>query len=239
MMAIEMKVSSEKQISQMFNAISPTYDKVNRVLSFGIDRLWRKKLKEHLPPGHHLNLLDLATGTCDQILALMKTGKFDEAMGIDLAEEMLREGRRKIAATPYAECIDLKVASALEIPVEKGVFDCVTISFGIRNVADTLGCLNEMGRVLKKGGKALILEFSLPKNMLVRSLHLFYLRRLLPLVGGLISGEKSAYAYLNRTIEAYPHGAAFLKLMEQAGFTNPKAYPLTFGVATLYVGTKT
>ncbi len=228
--------TSQEQISQMFNSISSSYDKVNRVLSFGIDKQWRKKLAKHLPNGTNLRLLDLATGTCDQLLALMQEQKFNYGMGIDLSEGMLAEGQKKLDLSNFKNQVELKVASALEIPVENGKFDCVTISFGIRNVADTVGCLREMHRVLAPNGRALILEFSLPKSSIVKGLHLFYLRQLLPVIGGSLSGKKSAYSYLNKTIEAYPHGEAFLGLMHQAGFAKAEAIPLTLGIATLYVG---
>ncbi|MDN3506249.1 MAG: bifunctional demethylmenaquinone methyltransferase/2-methoxy-6-polyprenyl-1,4-benzoquinol methylase UbiE [Simkaniaceae bacterium] len=227
---------TQGQVSQMFNAIAKSYDRVNRILSFGIDQRWRKLLASYLPEKENLRLLDLATGTCDQLLTLMETEKVVEALGIDLAEEMLSLGREKVAATSYANQVELKVASALEIPVSENSFDCVTISFGIRNVQGN--CLEEIFRVLAPGGRALILEFSLPENRLVRSMHLLYLRKILPLVGGFVSKEKSAYNYLNKTIESYPYGEKFLQMMEKEGFVDFKAIPLTLGVATLYVGEK-
>lgn len=227
---------TQQQVSQMFNEISSSYDSVNRVLSFGIDKAWRKKLIQHLPKGDNLRLLDLATGTGDQLIPLMKSGKVGEAVGIDLAEEMLALGHKKIIAEGYGDQVSMQVASATEIPQKENSFDCVTISFGIRNVQGD--CLKEMYRVLIPSGKALILEFSLPKNRLIRHLHLFYLRRVLPTIGGLISGKKSAYRYLNKTIESFPYGDQFLALLEQAGFIQLKAIPLTFGIATLYVGEK-
>jgi len=232
------KISSQTEVSQMFNAISPSYDRVNRILSFGIDQRWRKTLKKHLPEGSHIHLLDLATGTCDQLLELMKTGKINKACGIDLAEEMLDIGKGKIAKSAFADKVSLSVASALEIPLDDESFDCTTISFGIRNVGDPLKCLKEMHRILKPKGRALILEFSHPENRSVRMLNLLYLRYILPTVGGMFSGKKSAYSYLNRTIESFPYGEAFCSLMEEAGFKKITAYPLTFGVATLYVGEK-
>lgn len=230
--------SSELQVSEMFNSIAKTYDRVNRILSFGIDRSWRRELATHLPEGNRLHLLDLATGTGDQLLALMKTGKFQSAMGIDLSEGMLQIGQVKVDKSSYADKIILKTASALQIPAEEGEYDCVTISFGIRNVSDPLVCLKEIRRVLSQNGRALILEFSLPNNRWIRWVHLFYLRFLLPLIGGFISKEKKAYHYLNKTIEAFPSGESFLTLMRQAGFSTAQAIPLTFGIATLYIGEK-
>ncbi|NGX39755.1 MAG: Demethylmenaquinone methyltransferase [Chlamydiae bacterium] len=228
----------QEQVSQMFNEISPTYDRVNRILSFGLDRLWRKRLTSLLPSGNSLTLIDLATGTGDQLLSLMKSGKISSALGIDLAEEMLSFFKTKVAGRPFANEIALEVASALDIPAEEGSFDCATISFGIRNVGDPGLCLREMHRVLKPGGRALILEFSLPKIKLVRFFHLLYLRKVLPFLGGVISGKPSAYSYLNKTIEAFPYGSAFCNLMKEANFSNVHAHPMTLGVATLYMGEK-
>lgn len=238
MMDAMTKISSQNEVSQMFNQISPAYDRVNRILSLGIDKGWRKIMNRHLPSGSNLHLLDLATGTCDQLLELMKTGKFASALGIDLAEGMLDIGRKKVDSTPFSDQVSLSVASALEIPSEDENFDCASISFGIRNVQNPLQCLQEMHRVLKPGGRALILEFSHPKNRLIRNLNLIYLRHVLPAVGGLFSGKKSAYSYLNRTIESFPYGKAFCTLMNEAGFQEAKAHPLTMGVATLYIGEK-
>ncbi len=227
---------TQRQVSQMFNEISSSYDWVNRILSFGIDRRWRKRLLSHLPKKKDLRLLDLATGTGDQLLSLLKSGKIGDAVGIDLAEEMLSIGRKKIIAQGYGDQVRMQVGSATKIPSEDSLFDCVTISFGIRNVQGD--CLPEIYRVLKPKGKVLILEFSLPKNRIIRVLHLFYLRHILPFVGGLISGKRSAYRYLNKTIESFPYGDQFLARMERSGFIKLKAIPLTFGVATLYIGVK-
>jgi demethylmenaquinone methyltransferase/2-methoxy-6-polyprenyl-1,4-benzoquinol methylase len=235
-MALMIENETDSKISQMFNAISRRYDQVNRLVSFGIDQKWRKVLASHLPEKSNLKLLDLATGTCDQLLEILETGKVEKALGIDLAEGMLALGREKIEASGLQEKVELKVASALAIPVEENSYDCVTISFGIRNVQGN--CLREIFRVLAPGGRALILEFSLPRNALVKQMHLFYLRRVLPAVGGLVSKQKSAYQYLNKTIEAFPYGEDFLALMEQEGFVDLRAIPLTMGVATLYVGEK-
>ena len=157
---------------RMFNRISRSYDLVNRLLSFGIDVRWRRRMARQLPAGEKLRVLDLATGTAD----------------------------------------------------------------GIRNVPDVPRVLGEMCRVLKPGGRALILEFSLPENGLVRAVHLLYLRGLLPRIGGMISGDVEAYRYLNRTIEAFPYGDAFCELMRNAGFIQVASTPLSFGIATIYQG---
>jgi demethylmenaquinone methyltransferase / 2-methoxy-6-polyprenyl-1,4-benzoquinol methylase len=228
--------TTQEQVSQMFNAISPSYDRVNRILSFGLDAKWRKKLIPHLPDGKELHLLDLATGTCDQLLTLMSSGKIASAWGIDLADEMLEIGKKKVAQSGFEERVKLLNASALEIPSLDESFDCVSISFGIRNVQGN--GLKEIYRVLKRGGRALILEFSLPKTPFFKWGHLFYLRHCLPKIGGLFSQKQSAYRYLNQTIESFPYGETFLQKMGGEGFVNLQAHPFTFGSVTLYTGDK-
>jgi len=230
---------SRKEIWKMFDQISSTYDCVNRVMTLGLDQHWRKKMCRFLPQGDQLKLLDCATGTGDQIIAVMEhAGQFSHAVGIDLAENMVAIGVQKIAKKPYASSVEMKVASALEIPFPDHSFDCVTISFGIRNVTDVILALKEFLRVLKPNGRLLILEGTVPRNPFIRAFHLFYLRHFLPRIGGFISKKQSAYRYLNETIETFPNGERFLQLMRTAGFSNPCAHPLTGGIATVYQGEK-
>jgi demethylmenaquinone methyltransferase/2-methoxy-6-polyprenyl-1,4-benzoquinol methylase len=222
------------KIRDMFNQISPTYDRVNRVLSLGRDVAWRKKVARHLPPRLHLQVLDLATGTGDQLAALFQAGaSIHRAVGIDIAEEMLNIGRRKLSAYP----VDLIIGDAQKIPFGENRFDAVTISFGIRNVEDPSAALKEMHRVLKPRGKCLILEFSMPHKY-IRPFFLFYLRHVLPRLGGWLSQQNMAYRYLNQTIEAFPSGESFLNLMRDAGFTNTKKHSMNVGSVSLYVGEK-
>lgn len=224
---------------KMFNEISPTYDRANSILSLGIHRYWRGKLARALPQKEKLKLLDCATGTCDQIISLMdRDKKIHLAVGIDLACEMLKIGKNKLKLKRYGHLVELKEASIAEIPYPENSFDCVTLSFGIRNVEDVSGCLKEIHRVLSDKGRLLILEFSLPKMSLLKKLHLFYLRYVLPKVGGWVSKNAQAYRYLNETIESFPYGEKFCTLLQEAGFKNVKATALTFGIATLYQGDK-
>jgi demethylmenaquinone methyltransferase/2-methoxy-6-polyprenyl-1,4-benzoquinol methylase len=223
----------------MFDEISSTYDGINRAMTFGMDRYWRGYVAKHLPHTSTIRLLDCATGTADQILSLMNRSKhIFEAVGIDLAVEMLEIGRKKIAKTKHASKVILETASVLEIPFPDHSFNCVTISFGVRNLTDVSLGLKEMHRVLAAKGRILILECSLPNNRFLFKAHLFYLRKLLPLIGGTISKNKQAYVYLNETIETFPSGAAFCTLLEQAGFHNVRAHPLMGGAVTLYRGDK-
>ena len=161
-----------------------------------------------------------------------------EVAGIDLAEEMIAIGRQKIVRANLADKITLSHGDANHIPFEANRFDAVTMAFGIRNMENPLQVLGEMHRVLQTGGRTLILEFSLPANRILRGLHLFYLRAVVPAVGGLVSGHREAYRYLNQTIERFPCGAAFCAIMEDAGFQNVSAHPLMGGVAAIYVGEK-
>ncbi len=223
----------------MFDQISPTYDCVNRVLTFGLDQIWRKRLCAFLPSKKEMRILDCATGTGDQVIALMeKRPDTVEIIGIDLAEAMVEIGKRKIARKPYANKIALQVASALEIPYPDNHFDCVTISFGIRNVTDIMGALQEFRRVLKPGGRVLILEGTIPRMKWLRSIHLFYLRHMLPRIGGMISKNLSAYRYLNETIETFPQGERFNGKMRAVGFVNVHANLILGGVTTVYQGDK-
>ena len=223
----------------MFNEISQHYDLLNRLLSFGIDKHWRRSLAKYLRLEQKMNVLDLATGTGDVLLALAKEWpELNEGIGLDMAENMLALAKTKIEKAGLAKKLTVKKGDANDIIFSENTFENVTIAFGIRNVADPLVVLKEMHRVLIPQGKAFVLEFSLPQNKLLRRLHLFYLRRIVPSIGGLISGKKEAYRYLNQTIEAFPYGEDFLDLMRQAGFKRAGSHPLLWGVATIYVGDK-
>ena len=229
---------SRRDVFKMFNRVAHRYDFLNHFLSLNRDKAWRKRLAARLPDRENLEVLDLATGTADQLLALFANNKVKSGVGVDPAEKMLEIGRRKIKQRKLEDKIVLKNGSAEQIPCEDRAFDAVTISFGIRNVTDVPRALSEMRRVLKTNGRALILEFSLPNNRLIKKLYLFYFRKVLPRLGGLISGDAHAYSYLNETVETFPYGENFCDLMRKAGFDNVKAYPLTFGIATLYTGDK-
>jgi demethylmenaquinone methyltransferase/2-methoxy-6-polyprenyl-1,4-benzoquinol methylase len=228
---------SKRTSFEIFNRIAKSYDSVNRVLSFGLDVGWRKKVNTLLPNRKKLRLLDLATGTADQVIMLCDINEnIETAVGMDLSEEMLDIGRQKI--TRFNGKIRLETGDAVKLPLADSTYDAVTISFGIRNVPDVSASMKEMYRVLTNGGKALILEFSLPKNPIIRFGHLFYLRWVLPLVGGIISGDYAAYKYLNTSIEAFPYGDSFCDLLRDAGFETVKSHPVTFGIATIYEASK-
>ncbi len=226
-------------VKSMFNQIAKTYDKTNRILSFGMDLRWRKRVAKHLPAVKKIHLLDLATGTADQLIALFesKHASIHSAIGLDIAAEMVLLGEQKIQKKTYAKQIELQIGDAMRLPFEEGTFHACTFSFGIRNIKDPLHGLEEIHRVLKSNGRCLILEFSLPPFPFKKP-YLFYLRRILPWLGGKLSQKPQAYRYLNETIESFPSGSGFLSLMKRAGFSKTKACPMAFGAVTLYVGEK-
>ncbi len=223
---------------KMFDAISSTYDRTNRILSFGMDRGWRRKVASFLPQQKQLRVLDIASGTGDQLIALFECGApIEAAAGIDLSQEMLDLAKQKVEAKRYWSKIEWLRADAGNLPFPEETFDAATFSFGIRNVPDPFQSLKEIKRILKPNGRALILEFSLPPYP-IRPVYLLYLRHLLPRIGGLVSRAPAAYRYLNQTIESFPFGKAFCSLMEQAGFSQVKAHRMAFGAVSLYVGEK-
>lgn len=232
-------VLSKSNSWRMFNQISPRYDFLNHFLSFGLDIRWRKILAQFLPPRKKLQVLDLATGTADVLISFVKHNKkIEHAYGIDMAQNMLDVGRSKIQNKNLDKLITLKYGNINQIPFEDNSFDATSIAFGIRNVDDPTIVLREMYRVLKKKGRTMILEFSLPENNLIKNLHLFYLRNLVPIIGFIFSGHYKAYKYLNQTIETFPYGANFCTLMRNEGFKRVNAHPLMFGIATIYIGEK-
>ncbi len=224
---------------KMFNQIASTYDRINRVLSFGMDQGWRRKVAQNLPAKKNLRLLDLATGTGDQLISLFEHGaSIYKASGIDLAKEMLLIAKDKVSLKLYKDKIDLICADAQKLPFPENTFDAATFSFGIRNVPNPLLALQEIYRTLKPQGKCLILEFSLPPQP-IRGMYLLYLRHLLPRIGNFMSKQSKAYTYLNRTIETFPSGDNFISLMKEASFRKLVQYPMALGAVTLYSGTKT
>lgn len=228
---------SRFEIWKMFDKISPTYDIVNRVMTFGLDCLWRKKMAAFLPEKKQLSLLDCATGTADQLFAFLRySKKIAYATGIDLSQEMLQIANKKIKKKGYDSCISLQEASLLDLPFEDHSFDCVSISFGIRNVLNVQKALQECFRVLKPQGRLLILEGAIPRNRLLKIMHRFYLRYFLPFLGGMISGQPQAYRYLNDTIASFPCGEAFCIYLRNAGFVSVKSTALTGGAVSIYQG---
>jgi demethylmenaquinone methyltransferase/2-methoxy-6-polyprenyl-1,4-benzoquinol methylase len=225
-------------IREMFDAIAPRYDLLNRLLSLGIDRRWRTFAVGQLNLPEQGRILDVATGTGD--VALEVASRSPESLtivGADLTPGMLRVGQEKIARSPYRDRIVLVNAPCESMPHPDGRFDGVTIAFGIRNVVDRPAGLKEMCRVLKPGGRAVILEFSNPKSRLFKGVYYFYFRKVLPWIGGLLS-KRSAYQYLPDSVLEFPDQNTFKSMMADAGFAHVVHHELTFGIATVYVGVK-
>jgi len=224
---------------KMFNAIAGRYDFLNRLLSLGQDIRWRCAMKKFLPGGSGQTVLDVATGTADVLIVLSKDNpKVLRGFGVDPAIKMLEIGRKKIKLAGLEDRLVLQQGDAQSLPFLDGTFDCVTIAFGIRNVPDLRLALMEMYRVTKHGGRALILEFSKPENPLLRCGHWIYLQAVVPVVGFLFSGNFKAYTYLNQTIQTFPYGDRFCKILRQMGFVNIEPHPLMGGAATIYVARK-
>lgn len=227
-----------EKIQQMFGAIAPRYDFLNRLLSFGIDRRWRTKAVRLLKYKEGSRILDVATGTGDVALEIaLRTPSSVRITGADFCKEMVDLGAVKVAASPYADRIDLKVAPCEDLPFADDTFDSITIAFGIRNVVDRKLGLAEMWRVLRPGGRMIILEFSTPRSQLFRQLYYFYFRRMLPIVGGLFS-RYNAYKYLPDSVLEFPSQEEFSTMIAETGFRNIHLHELTFGIATIYVGEK-
>jgi demethylmenaquinone methyltransferase/2-methoxy-6-polyprenyl-1,4-benzoquinol methylase len=234
------KDASKSETWKMFDVISHKYDLLNKVLSFGIDRWWRYRLGYYLPPSKTpLTVLDIATGTGDVGLSLLKhhRKKIKTVIGVDLAKDMLSRAEQKIKKKKVADMI-VTVGDATSLPITSESIEATTMAFGIRNVPDVPKAISEMHRVLKPNGRALIMEFSLPSFFLLRWGYLAYFRCVLPAIGGIISGNKKAYTYLNKSVEAFPAGKEFESLMINAGFSSVKSFRLTFGVVSIYQGDK-
>jgi demethylmenaquinone methyltransferase/2-methoxy-6-polyprenyl-1,4-benzoquinol methylase len=214
----------------MFGRIARRYDLANHVLSGGADFLWRRRAAKIIEGWRPKRVLDLATGSGDLALAIQHRLPEATVVAADFSPEMLDVARRKGVR-------ETVLADALHLPFETGSFDCVTVAFGLRNMADWNLALGEMSRVLQSGGHLLILDFSLPMGAL-RPAYRFYLHRCLPLLASLVTGQKAAYDYLGGSIEKFPSGGEMVELIEKNGFAMAAAEPLTGGIATIYTAEK-
>ena len=231
---------SEKRevVESMFNSIAPRYDFLNRFLSLGIDRYWRKRAIKIIAKRYkNPYILDVATGTADLSIAAAKSSGA-KVVGIDISEKMLEIGREKVTRKGLSESINLITADSENIPFPNGSFDVAMVAFGIRNFADPSKGLSEMHRVLRNSGMILVLEFSKPQGFPFRYLYNFYFKRILPSVGGLFSGNKAAYSYLPESVNSFPENKIFLKMISDAGFADTRQIRLTGGIASIYEGVK-
>jgi demethylmenaquinone methyltransferase/2-methoxy-6-polyprenyl-1,4-benzoquinol methylase len=219
----------------MFDAIAPRYDLLNHLLSAGIDRRWRKRAIATLGLTGRETLIDVCTGTADVALEASDAARI---IGIDFAGAMLTRGLRKVHAGGQAKRIALVRGDAMRLPARDQTADAATVAFGIRNVQRPEIACAEMARVLRRGGRLAILEFGVPKIPGVSALYLWYFRRVLPLIGRLISGHTGAYSYLPASVGTFPPPSEFMTLLRQAGFAEVRAVSLTFGIVYLYTGVK-
>jgi len=229
-------MSSPEAVNDMFAAIAPRYDLVNTVLSFGMHHLWRRKVVKLSGVGQGDNILDCATGTGDLALIFKrKVGLSGRVVGVDFCAPMLKLAADK--ADRKGLELHLKQTDVLDLPFDDGEFDCASIAFGIRSIDDRAGCLREMARVVKSGGRVLVLEFGQPRGRLFGPLYRWYSKHALPRLGGLLSGNHEAYAYLPKTAATFPDGTRFVDLMDQACvFCDIKALSLSGGITWIYIG---
>jgi demethylmenaquinone methyltransferase/2-methoxy-6-polyprenyl-1,4-benzoquinol methylase len=227
-----------ERIRDMFDTIAPRYDLLNRVLSLGIDRRWRTFAVAQIKSSPGGKVLDIATGTGDVALEIARQTAEDVTItGADISREMVEIGKQKVGASPFSDRITFEIAPCEALPFADEEFDSTTIAFGIRNVVDRPKGLSEMHRVLRAGGRAVILEFSMPSSPAFESLYRFYFLTVLPKIGGLFS-KQSAYQYLPDSVLEFPSRDEFKAMMANAGFKNIRHFDLTFGISTVYVGEK-
>lgn len=227
----------KQRIQRMFNAIAHRYDLLNHLLSGGADLYWRRRALGRVRCPNPQQILDLATGTADFALAATRL-RPRRILGVDVALDMLRLGLQKLARRPLPAPVRLIGGDAEQLPFREGSFDLVIAAFGVRNFGHIPTGLAEAWRVLRPGGELLVLDFSEPATPLFRQLYRFYFTRVLPLVGGLISGDRQAYAYLPESVGQFPQGPAFVDLLAQAGFADNAHTSLTLGICALYQGFK-
>ncbi len=231
------ELGKKEQVAQMFDTISGNYDGLNRVISFGIDVKWRKKVVQLVAETHPKTILDIATGTGD-LAILMATTKADKIIGLDISEGMLAVGRNKIAQKNLSDKIEMILADSENMPYPDNTFDAITVAFGVRNFETLEKGLAEILRVLKPNGIFVILETSIPEKFPYKQGYTFYSKNILPLIGRLFSKDNSAYNYLSESAALFPYGTALNNILLKIGFIDVKAMPQTFGVATIYSASK-
>ena len=230
-------LNKKKQVQKMFDTISGNYDGLNRVISFGIDVKWRKKVIKIVSDSNSQSVLDIATGTGDLAISLVGTGA-KRIVGLDLSEGMLSVGRKKIKEKGLSERIEMIQGDSEALPFEDDSFDAITVAFGVRNFENLKKGLSEIHRVLKPGGTFVVLETSVPTKFPFKQGYHFYTKNLLPLIGKVFSKDKVAYSYLSESAAAFPHGKKFNNILTKIGFIRVENKPQTMGVATIYTASK-
>lgn len=233
----ESQLGKKEQVRQMFDTISKNYDGLNRVISFGIDLKWRKRMVKLLKVKAPKTVLDIATGTGDLAIAMTQTGA-EKIIGLDISPGMLEVGKEKVVDKNLQDTIEMVVGDSEDIPFEDNSFDAVTVAFGVRNFENLEKGLAEIYRVLKPTGTFMVLETSVPTKTPFKQGYRFYCNHILPTIGKIFSKDRSAYAYLSESASVFPHGEAFNNILAKIGFIGIENKPQTFGVASIYVATK-
>jgi demethylmenaquinone methyltransferase/2-methoxy-6-polyprenyl-1,4-benzoquinol methylase len=230
--------AKKEQVAEMFDDIASTYDRINRMLSAGIDVSWRKKAIRRLKQDKPATILDVATGTADMAILAQKLLKPHKIIGIDISEQMLGIGRKKVEKEGFSKFIQLQKTDSEAINFHDNSFDAVTVAFGVRNFEHLENGLKEMLRVLKPGGKLVVLEFSRPRIKIFRSLYNLYMGIVAPEVARWFSRNKKAYQYLNQSARVFPDGQDFIDILKKAGYSNTEYKPLSAGICCIYCGRK-
>lgn len=229
--------AKKKQVAEMFDSISSKYDFLNHFLSLGIDIRWRKKAIKMLRDLQPKQILDIATGTGDFAIESLKLNP-EKVVGVDISEGMLNVGRQKMKKKGYSDIIEMQSGDSENLNFEDNSFDAVIVAFGVRNFEKLEKGLSEMNRVLRPGGRAVILEFSKPTAFPFKQLYNFYFRWILPKIGKVVSKDNAAYTYLPESVNEFPYGDDFLKILGKTGYKNTQCKPLTLGISSIYVGEK-
>lgn len=229
--------SKKEEVAEMFNNISGRYDFLNHFLSVGIDKIWRKKAIRELKDLKVERVLDIATGTGDFALAALKL-KPKEVIGVDISSGMLEVGKQKMKRKGVDKIVRMELGDSEDLPFDDNYFDGITVGFGVRNFENLEKGLGEMLRVLRPGGKAVVLEFSKPKRFPVKQLFGFYSKRMIPFFGRMISKDKRAYTYLPESVEAFPEGSDFEAILAKVGYGSIRSRKVSGGIATIYTGIK-
>ena len=237
-MIIEDTTTFTLQTREMFTSIAPRYDFLNRLLSVGQDKYWRKRAVDLLDPMGRDQILDVATGTCDIVIEIASRNISVRIFGIDFSQRMLDLGRTKVTQNNYDKSISFQIGSGEHLPFANESFDGVICAFGIRNFANVQMGLREFYRVLKPGGRIVILEFSVPQNQFLNTVYEWYFNLILPKIGNLISGHSNAYTYLPESVANFPNQKKFVGWIEKTGFKKVSFTELTFGIVSIHRGFK-
>lgn len=229
-------MEEKKHIGQLFDHIAGTYDKLNHILSLNIDKTWRRKAVKLLTPTQ--DILDVAIGTADLSIEMMRQGRAKHITGIDLSSEMMRIGVQKIAAIGLQDRVCFKLENAQKMSFPDASFDAVTCAYGVRNFSDLDKGLSEFFRVLKPGGQMMILEFSYPSSRFVRFFYDFFFTHIMPIIGRAISNDKAAYVYFKNSVKSFIWGDEMVAHIKEAGFETCSYKTMTFGISTVYFAKK-